>query len=104
MKFDKERWNSLLPYEKLFSVAGLIFFFAIPVAVVLKLLGRFGILSIGFEASAAVVGLLLTACQACEVAVNWRTNREKAHNALFYVVLYIGLGAILAIIALFVNL
>ena len=64
MKFDKERWNSMLPYEKLFSVVGFVCFLAFLVFAVFELLYRFGNLSLGFEPTVAV-GLLLTAWQVC---------------------------------------
>jgi len=103
MKLDKERWNARLLYEKLCSVAGFVCFLAFLVFDVLKLMDRLGILTLGFDPS-VMIGLLLTAWQACEIAVDWRTNHETAQYTLFCHVFLGGLGAMLVIVWLFVNL
>ena len=104
MKFDKEQWNSMLPYEKVFSVAGAVCFLALVVFAVLELLDRFGILSLGFDPLRWFVRLLL-AWQTCQFIVQWRKNDELDRKyALFCVIFLGGLFAVLALVGLFVNL
>lgn len=104
MKFDKEQWNSMLPYEKVFSVAGAVCFLALIVFAVLELLDRFGILSLGFE-PIAWIGLMGSAWQTCQFIVQWRKNDELDRKyALFCVIFLGGLFAVLALVWLFVNL
>ena len=104
MKFDKEQWNSMLPYEKVFSVAGAVCFLALIVFAVLELLDRFGMLSLGFE-PIAWIGLMGSAWQTCQLIVQWRKNDELDQKyALFCVIFLGGLFAVLALVGLFVNL
>ena len=104
MKFDKEQWNSMLPYEKVFSVAGTVCFLALIVFAVLELLDRFGMLSLGFE-PIAWIGLMGSAWQTCQLIVQWRKNDELDQKyALFCVIFLGGLFAVLALVGLFVNL
>ena len=104
MKFDKERWNAMGPYEKLLSVTGGTCLLACIVFVVLELLNRFGVLSLGFE-PIAWSGLMGSAWQTCELIVQWRKNDELDQKyALFCVIFLGGLFAVLALVGLFVNL
>ncbi len=104
MKFDKERWNSMRSYEKVFSVAGAVCFLALIVFAVLELLDRFGILSLGFE-PIVWIGLLGSAWQTCELIVQWRKNDELDQKyALFCFIFIGGMFAVLTLVWLFVNL
>ena len=104
MKFDKEQWNSMLPYEKVFSVAGAVCFLALIVFAVLELLDRFGMLSLGFE-PIAWIGLMGSAWQTCQLIVQWRKNDELDQKYTLFCVIFLGgLFAVLALVGLFVNL
>jgi hypothetical protein len=104
MRIDKERGNAMLPYEKVFSVAGAVCFLALIVFAVLELLDRFGMLSLGFE-PIAWIGLMGSAWQTCQLIVQWRKNDELDQKyALFCVIFLGGLFAVLALVGLFVNL
>ena len=104
MKFDKARWNAMLPYEKLFSVTGLVCFLALVVFAVLELLDRFGILSLGFEAI-AWIGPLGSAWQICELIVQWRKNDELDQKYTLFCFIFLGgMFAVLTLVGLFVNL
>ena len=101
MKFDKEQWNSMLPYEKVFSVAGAVCFLALIVFAVLELLDRFGMLSLGFE-PIAWIGLMGSAWQTCQLIVQWRKNDELDQKYTLFCFIILGaLFAILVIVALF---
>ena len=104
MKFDKERWNSMRPYEKLFSVTGAVCFLACPVFAVLELLDRFGVLSLGFDPFTWFVWLFL-AWRTCDFIARWRENKEQDEldqkYTLFCFIILGALFAILVIVALF---
>ena len=100
MKFDKEQWNSMLPYEKVFSVAGAVCFLALVVFAVLELLDRFGILSLGFDPLRWFVRLYL-AMRTCDFLVRWRKRDEKDELDLKYTLFcFIILGALFAVLVI----
>ena len=104
MKFDKEQWNSMLPYEKVFSVAGAVCFRALIVFAVLELLDRFGMLSLGFE-PIAWMGLMGSAWQTCQLIVQWRKNDELDQKYTLFCFIFLGgMFAVLMLVGLFVNL
>ena len=107
MKFDKERWNAMRPYEKLLSVTGDVCILAGIVFIVLELLVRFGVLSLGFEPFAWVIRMNL-AWLTCDLLVRWRKRDEKDEldlkYALFCFIFLGGMFAVLTLVWLFVNL
>ena len=107
MKFDKARWNAMLPYEKLLSVTGGVCLLACIVFVVLELLVRFGILSLGFEPFAWVIRMNL-AWGTCNLLVHRRKRDEldelDLKYALFCCIMLGALFAVLVIIALIAKL
>ena len=104
MKFDKERWNAMGPYEKLLSVTGGACLLACIVFVVLELLNRFGVLSLGFDPFQWVVRLNL-GWLTCDSLVRWRKRDEKDEldlkYALFCFIFLGGMFAVMVIVALF---
>ena len=107
MKFDKERWNAMRPYEKWISLTGAVCFLACLVFVVLELLDIFGILSLGFDPYGWFVWLFL-ASRSCDFIARWRQNKEQDElNQKYILFCFIFLGgmfAVLALLGLFVNL
>ena len=100
MRIDKERWNAMRPYEKLLSVTGDICLLACIVFVVLELLVRFGILSLGFEPFAWVIRMNL-AWGTCNLLVHRRKRDEKDELDLKYSQFcYIMLGALFAVLVI----
>ena len=100
MKFDKERWNAKRPYEKLLSVTEGVCLLACIVFVVLELLVRFGILSLGFEPFAWVIRMNL-AWGTCNLLVRRRKRDEKDELDLKYALFcYIMLGALFAVLVI----
>ena len=100
MKFDKERWNAMGPYEKLLSVTRGACLLACIVFVVLELLNRFGVLSLGFDPLRWFVRLYL-AMRTCDFLVRWRKRDEKDELDLKYTLFcFIILGALFAVLVI----
>ena len=100
MKFDKARWNAMRPYEKLLSVTEGVCILAGIVFIVLELLVRFGILSLGFEPFAWVIRMNL-AWGTCNLLVHRRKRDEKDELDLKYSQFcYIMLGALFAVLVI----
>ena len=98
MKFDKERWNAKRPYEKLLSVTESVCILAGIVFIVLELLDRFGLLSLGFDPLGWVAWLNL-AWLTCDLLVRWRKRDEKDELDLKYALFcFIMIGALFAIL------
>ena len=104
MKFDKARWNAMRPYEKLLSVTEGVCILAGIVFIVLELLDRFGLLSLGFDPLSWIAWLNL-ALLTCNLLARWQKRDEKDEldlkYALFCYIMIGALFAILAIVALF---
>ena len=107
MKFDKERWNAMGSYEKLLSVTGHVCILVGFVFLVLGLLDRFGVLSLGFDPFRWFVRLYL-AMWTCDFLVRLRKRDEldelDLKYTLFCFIFLGGLFAVLALVVLFVNL
>ena len=107
MKFDKARWNAKRPYEKLLSVTEGVCILAGIVFIVLELMVRFGILSLGFEPFAWVIRMNL-AWGTCNLLVHRRKRDEldelDLKYALFCCIMLGALFAVLVIIALIAKL
>ena len=100
MKFDKARWNAMRPYEKLLSVTEGVCILAGIVFIVLELLDRFGLLSLGFDPLGWVAWLNL-AWLTCDLLVRWRKRDEKDELDLKYALFcYIMLGALFAVMVI----
>ena len=100
MKFDKERWNAKRPYEKLLSVTEGVCILAGIVFIVLELLDRFGLLSLGFDPLSWIAWLNL-ALLTCNLLVRWRKRDEKDELDLKYALFcYIMLGALFAVLVI----
>ena len=98
MKFDKERWNAMRPYEKLLSVTEGVCILAGIVCIVLELLDRFGLLSLGFD-PLGWVAWLNVAWLTCDLLVRWRKRDEKDELDLKYTLFcFIMIGALFAIL------
>ena len=107
MKFDKARWDAMRPYEKLLSVTEGVCILAGIVSIVLELLDRFGLLSLGFDPLGWVAWLNL-AWLTCDLLVRWRKRDEKDELDLKYSqfcsIMLGALFAVLVIIALIAKL
>ena len=107
MKFDKARWNAMRPYEKLLSVTEGVCILAGIVFIVLVLLDRFGLLSLGFDPFSWIAWLNL-ALLTCNLLARWRKRDEKDEldlkYALFCCIMLGALFAVLVIIALIAKL
>lgn len=107
MKFDKARWNAMGPYEKLLSVTEGVCILAGIVFIVLELLVKFGVLSLGFDPFQWVAWLNL-AWLTCDFLVRWRKRDEKDEldlkYALFCFIMISALFAILIIVWLIAKL
>ena len=100
MKFDKARWNAMRPYEKLLSVTEGVCILAGIVFIVLELLDRFGLLSLGFDPLSWIAWLNL-AWLTCDLLVRWRKRDEKDELDLKYALFcYIMLGALFAVLVI----
>ena len=100
MKFDKARWDAMRPYEKLLSVTEGVCILAGIVSIVLELLDRFGLLSLGFDPLGWVAWLNL-AWLTCDLLVRWRKRDEKDELDLKYALFcYIMLGALFAVLVI----
>ena len=100
MKFDKERWNAKGPYEKLFSVLGHVCILVCFVFLILGLLDRFEVLSLGFDPFRWFVRLHL-AMWTCDFLVRWRKRDEKDELDLKYTLFcFIILGALFAVLVI----
>ena len=100
MKFDKERWNAMCPYEKLLSVTEGVCILAGIVFIVLELLDRFGLLSLGFDPLSWIAWLNL-AWLTCNLLARWRKRDEKDELDLKYALFcYIMLGALFAMLVI----
>ena len=88
------------PYEKLLSVTGGVCLLACIVFVVLELLVRFGLLSLGFDPLSWIAWLNL-AWGTCNFLVRWRKRDEKDELDLKYALFcYIMLGALFAVLVI----
>ena len=100
MRIDKERWNAMRPYEKLHSVTESICILAGIVFIVLELLDRFGLLSLGFDPFSWIAWLNL-ALLTCNLLARWRKRDEKDELDLKYALFcYIMLGALFAVLVI----
>ena len=100
MKFDKARWDAMRPYEKLLSVTEGVCIRAGIVFIVLELLDRFGLLSLGFDPLSWIAWLNL-ALLTCNLLVRWRKRDEKDELDLKYALFcYIMLGALFAVLVI----
>ena len=100
MKFDKARWNAMRPYEKMLSVTEGVCILAGIVFIVLELLDRFSLLSLGFDPLGWVAWLNL-AWLTCDLLVRWRKRDEKDELDLKYALFcYIMLGALFAVLVI----
>ena len=96
MKTRKERWKELLPYEKKFDVATLVFSCAVVIVFIFEVLDRFNVLPVSFDLFIIVQGLLALA-SACSAVVLWRTERRTAKGNIALAIVF----AILAITKFF---
>ena len=100
MKFDKARWNAKRPYEKLLSVTEGVCILAGIVFIVLELLVRFGILSLGFEPFAWVIRMNL-AWGTCNLLVRrWKRDELDELDRKYSQFCYIMLGALCAMLVI----
>ena len=107
MRIDKERWNAKRPYEKLLSVTEGVCILAGIVFIVLELLDRFGLLSLGIDPFCWIAWLNL-ALLTCNLLARWQKRDEKDEldlkYALFCCIMLGALFAVLVIIALIAKL
>ena len=87
MKKWKERWNAMLPHEKIFEMASWCAFTAFVIVWCIGLLQKCEILTLHFHA-AVICRVLVTIVTACQAVVWWRKDRAWSYGFILACIVF----------------